>query len=120
MLFRSGLIDWSRAAREIVDLVRGVNPWPGAYTHLDGKPLKVWKAAAMTATIPSSAPGAVAGSPFPAPGTVLAASLHEGLLVACGSGEAVSLLNVQAEGKKPLPAAEFLRGHALAPGARLA
>ena len=40
-----GLIDWTRGAREIVNLVRGVNPWPGAYTQLDGKPLKIWKAA---------------------------------------------------------------------------
>ena len=54
------------------------------------------------------------------PGTVLAASLHEGLLVACGIGEAVALLNIQTEGKKPLTAPEFLRGRALAPGTVLA
>jgi methionyl-tRNA formyltransferase len=104
-----GLIDWSRPARRIVNLVRGVNPWPGAYTHLAGKPLKVWKAAA--AALPEAA-GQAASS---APGTILAASLHEGLLVACGGGETVSLLIVQTEGKKPLSAAEFLRGRALAP-----
>ena len=50
------------------------------------------------------------------PGTVLAASLHEGLLIACGADEAVALLNVQTEGKKPLTAPEFLRGRALAAG----
>jgi methionyl-tRNA formyltransferase len=100
-----GRIDWSLPARRIVDLVRGVNPWPGAYTQFDGRPLKVWKAAV------AQRPAAVA-----APGTVLAASLDEGLLVACGRGEAVALLNVQTEGKKPLPAPEFLRGHGLAAG----
>jgi methionyl-tRNA formyltransferase len=106
-----GLIDWKRGAREIVNLVRGVNPWPGAYTHLDGKPLKVWKAgvSAIEASMASR-------TPAPGPGTVIAASLHEGLLVACGGGEAVALLNIQAGGKKPLPAPEFLRGRALAMG----
>ncbi len=104
-----GLIDWTRGAREIVNLVRGVNPWPGAYTHLDGKPLKIWKAAVARPSRP----------PRPCrdpPGTVIAASLHEGLLVACGDGEAVALLNIQTEGKKPLTAPEFLRGRALPRG----
>lgn len=109
-----GLIDWSRPAPEIVNLVRGVNPWPGAYTHLDGRALKVWKAAV------AAPPQAGSQSPSPAaPGTLLAASLHEGLLVACGGGGAVSLLTVQTEGKRPLSAAEFLRGRALGPGQQL-
>jgi methionyl-tRNA formyltransferase len=114
-----GLIDWTRGAREIVNLVRGVNPWPGAYTHLDGKPLKVWKAGVSTrpalAPAAKAAPAASSASETP-PGTILAASLHEGLLVACGGGEAVALLNVQTEGKKPLTAPEFLRGRALVTG----
>ena len=109
-----GLIDWKRGAREIVNLVRGVNPWPGAYTHLDGHPLKVWRA--VVAAFP---PSTASRTSAPGPGTVLAASLHEGLLVACGGGEAVALLSVQAGGKKPLPAPEFLRGHGLEPGSRL-
>jgi methionyl-tRNA formyltransferase len=104
-----GLIDWSRPAREIVNLVRGVNPWPGAYTHLAGKSLKIWKAAV------AARPAAAVAAASSAPGTILAASLHEGLLVACGAGEAVSLLAVQTEGKKALSAAEFLCGRALAP-----
>ena len=110
-----GLIDWQRGARSIVNLVRGVNPWPGAYTLLDGKPLKIWKAALAAppaaATKPPTAPAA--------PGTILAASLHDGLLVACGAGEAVALLAVQTEGKKPLTAPEFLRGRALPAGTLL-
>ena len=106
-----GLIDWKRGAREIVNLVRGVNPWPGAYTRLDGQPLKIWKAAvaALPAAMASSASARD-------PGTVAAASLHEGLLVACGSGEAVALLNIQTEGKKPLTVPEFLLGRALPSG----
>jgi methionyl-tRNA formyltransferase len=107
-----GLIDWRRGAREIVNLVRGVNPWPGAYTHLDGKPLKVWKASVV-------APAARPASAAAASGTLLAASLHAGLLVACGAGETVALLAVQTEGKKPLTAPEFLRGHSLPAGTSL-
>ena len=106
-----------------MNLVRGVNPWPGAYTHLDGRPLKIWKAA--VAARPAAAPGSKPARSASAaselgPGTVLAASLHEGLLVACGNGEAVALLNVQTEGKKPLTVPEFLRGRALPPGTMLA
>jgi methionyl-tRNA formyltransferase len=108
-----GLVDWRRGAREVANLVRGVNPWPGAYTLLGGRPLKIWKAAAVPAA------AAVAPGPAPLPGTILAASLHEGLLVACGDGKAVALLTVQTEGKRPLPAAEFLLGRALTPGSRL-
>lgn len=103
-----GLIDWSHPARRIVDLVRGVSPWPGAYTRHGGKTLKVWKA---------SVAAPPAGAAHAAPGTVIAASLHEGLLVACGAGEAVALLTLQSEGKRPLSAPEFIRGRAVAAGA---
>jgi methionyl-tRNA formyltransferase len=111
---QEGLIDWTRPARQIVNLVRGVNPWPGAYTQLAGRPLKIWKAAIAAPRQAESRSASPA-----APGTVLAASFHEGLLVACGGGEAVALLNVQTEGRKPLSAPEFLRGSVLAPGQML-
>ena len=102
-----------------MNLVRGVNPWPGAYTHLDGKPLKVWKAAAATRPVIGAGieSGPVRAPRFrDRPRDDPRRLLHEGLLVACGGSEAVALLNVQTEGKKPLTAPEFLRGRALAPG----
>lgn len=123
-----GRVDWSLPARRIVDLVRGVNPWPGAHTLLDGEPLKIWKAAVAArpggseappspASAESSPPGAAGPSAAPpTPGAVLAASFNEGLIVACGAGEAVALLNLQTVGKKPLLAPEFLRGHGLRAG----
>jgi methionyl-tRNA formyltransferase len=111
MTKEDGRVDWSRPALQVVNLVRGVNPWPGAYTHRDGRPLKIWRAAA--AARPAGAPAGAAA------GTILAASLHEGLIVACGAGEAVALLSVQPEGKKPMPAPEYLRGHAVAAGGLL-
>jgi len=98
-----GRIDWGRSAAEIHNQVRGLDPWPGAYTHLDGEVLKV------AATTPEAGEGA--------PGTVIAAG-PDGVRVACGSG----VLNVgalQLPGKKRLPAAEFLRGRTLLPGTRL-
>jgi len=98
-----GRIDWSRPARAIHDQVRGLDPWPAAYTVLDGEVLKI------AATRPQSETGE--------PGTVLASSA-DGVLVACG--EASLLVGaLQLPGKRRLPAADFLRGRPLPPGTRL-
>ena len=95
-----GSIDWTRDALTIKNLVRGVTPWPGAFTGWDGKTLKIFRVSVATG----------AGSP----GEVLRAD-REGLEVACGSG---SLLigELQLEGRKRLPAAEFLAGCRVAAG----
>lgn len=93
-----GRIDWTRPAREIANLVRGLNPAPGAYTTFRGKRLKVWRASP-------------AAGPEPAqPGTVLPAD-PDTLVVATGDG-ALALLEVQLEGGKRLATADFVRGHA--------
>jgi len=99
----TGEIDWSRKPVEIKNLVRGVTPWPGAYTWLNGLFLKVFKV--------RTAEGA--GEP----GVVLAAG-RDGIEVACNSGSVI-IEEVQLEGKKRLPAREFLAGYALQPGLRL-
>lgn len=96
----TGLIDWTREPLAVKNLVRGVTPWPGAYTLLDGKTVKVFKATV----------GSGAGSP----GTVLRAD-RQGLEVACGSGSLL-LDELQLEGRKRLPAAEFLAGCRIVPG----
>ncbi|MDR7418021.1 MAG: methionyl-tRNA formyltransferase [Armatimonadota bacterium] len=98
-----GEIAWDRPAREIVNLVRAMNPWPCAFTTWPGGTLRVWKARAAEG----------AGTP----GEVLATG-DAGIVVAAGQG-AVVLLEVQAEGGRRMPAQEFLRGHALRPGTRL-
>jgi methionyl-tRNA formyltransferase len=89
-----GRIDWAKSAPEIANLVRGVNPWPGAYTPLaDGSVLKIWRARA------------VEGEGIP--GQVLAS---EGkLIIACGKG-ALNVLELQAPGAKRMDAAAYLRG----------
>lgn len=95
-----GRIDWSRSAVEIHNQVRGLDPWPGAYTTLGGEVLK------LAVTAPEAGGGE--------PGTVLAATA-DGVLVACGVG-ALKVGALQLPGKKRLAAAEFLRGHPLAAG----
>ena len=97
-------IDWSKPAGIVHDLVRGLSPFPGAFTRIElGKGperLKVLRA--------EPAPGA--GSP--------GVTLDGTLAVACGEG-AIRLLQVQRSGSKAMPAAEFLRGVPVPAGTRL-
>jgi methionyl-tRNA formyltransferase len=95
-----GLIDWAKDACTIKNLVRGMTPWPGAYSYLDDKLLKVYRVqyAAGTGT----------------PGEVIKAG-RDGIEVACGTGSIV-LHELQLEGKKRLNAGEFLAGCKLEPG----
>jgi methionyl-tRNA formyltransferase len=99
-----GEIDWAQPAEHIWCLVRGTVPWPVAYTHHRGKVLKVWKV-----TWRSDEPGGEAGE-------VLAVS-PGGVEVRAGTGVVV-LLEVQPENGRRMGAAEFARGHGLAPGDR--
>ena len=84
-------IDWERSAGELANLVRALNPRPGAFTTADGKRLIVWRARAVEGSGP--------------PGTVLSAG--PGLVVATGRG-ALSLGEVQLEGKRALPIEEMV------------
>ncbi len=99
-----GRIDWSRPAEEIARMVRAFNPWPSAFTLLEGKLLKIHRARALPTR--SSEP----------PGTVVAAS--DAIQVASGNGR-VAIDELQLEGRKRLSAHEFVRGSALAVGVRL-
>jgi methionyl-tRNA formyltransferase len=98
-----GEIDWRRSPREVKNLVRGVTPWPGAFTWLNGLFLKVFKV--RTAAGDGT------------PGTVLTAG-KEGIEVACADGSVI-IEELQLEGKKRLPVRNFLAGYALQPGLRL-
>ncbi|WP_298440192.1 methionyl-tRNA formyltransferase [Geobacter sp.] len=99
----TGLIDWTRPAQEIKNLVRGLTPWPGAYTSLHSKTLKVCKAAA----------DGTCGEP----GLVIRSG-REGILVGCGTGSLL-IEELQLEGRKRLPASDFLAGYRIEPGTRL-
>jgi methionyl-tRNA formyltransferase len=82
-------LDWSRPALELHNQVRGLNPWPGAVASYEGRRIKVHAAR-------------VAREP-------------QGLSFLCGDGQYLQLLTVQAEGKRAMPAEEFLRGCAPSP-----
>ena len=98
-------IDWTRPWQAVHDHARGLSPFPGAWFELPlaGKPARI-KVLRTTKGEGSGAPGAV---------------LDDRLSVACGEG-AVRILELQRAGARAMPAAEFLRGTPLAPGARLA
>jgi methionyl-tRNA formyltransferase len=98
-----GLIDWGKDAATIKNLVRGMTPWPGAYTHIGDRFLKVFRVQA--------------GPGQGEPGEILSAG-RDGIEVACGEGSIV-IYELQLEGKKRLTAAEFLAGCKLEPGASL-
>lgn len=102
----TGLIDWTQSARTVFNLVRGVDPWPGAYTPMEDGTLKVWKAAAH------------AQSAGAQPGMVLRSSAREGLFVATGDG-VLELLEIQAPGSRRMNAKDYLRGHAIPAGTLL-
>lgn len=105
---QDGRIDWSKPAVEVWNRVRGLVPWPGAFTFLpeegQGILLKIW----------SAEPAEMSGPP----GEVLRADA-EGIFVGCGKGS-LKIVTLQLEGGKRLTARQFLAGHDLAVGARLA
>ena len=89
-----GLIDWSESAEAIERKIRAYNPWPGAFMKVDHQNLKVFSASVVDL---NGQPGEVLRS-------------DKDLIVATGKG-ALSLAEVQLEGKRRMGAAEFLRGH---------
>ena len=92
-----GQIDFTKSAREIECLIRGMNPWPSAYTFLNGKTLKVWKCKVSTEKTDA------------VPGTIFLTD-KEGIHTACGEGVLI-LTEVQLEGKKRMETEAFLRGY---------
>ncbi|MGK3961359.1 methionyl-tRNA formyltransferase [Sorangium sp. So ce118] len=99
-----GRIRWDRGARQIHDHIRGMTSWPGAFTTIDGKALKVLAARVESETAREEAP----------PGTVVMAGRGV-VIVACGAG-AIQILRAQAEGRKPLAAADLVAGRTLQTG----
>jgi methionyl-tRNA formyltransferase len=104
-----GIVDWNQDARAVAARIRGVDPWPGAATWLEGQPLKLFGARAL-----DDAPGAGEGPP---PGSVIAVD-GRGLVVACGRG-ACAIAELQAPARKRMPAKVFVQGRPLPAGTRL-
>jgi methionyl-tRNA formyltransferase len=114
-----GLIDWNLSAREVFNRVRGFLPWPGAYTSFRGQKLQIWRAKPdelpanpSRESLPraqSRGEGAVLPPVHaPSPGELIVG--RNDLCVVCGGGTTLALLEVQLEGKRRMPVAEFLRG----------
>jgi len=102
-----GRINWSRTAQQIFDRWRGFQPWPGAFTSFRGRKL-IFHAMQVVADAPESSTE---------PGTLRRAGNR--LLVACGEGTWLDLLELQMEGKRRMPVEAFLNGISLADGDRL-
>lgn len=97
-----GSIDWSRDAKTIECLIRGLDPWPSAYTRLNDKTVKIWKAE----TLPENS-----GTE---PGCIVKAG-KDGLTVQTGDGM-LRITELQLEGKKRMPVEAFLNGYQVEEG----
>jgi methionyl-tRNA formyltransferase len=100
-----GEIDWTRSAVTIERLIRGLNPWPSAYTHLNGKTLKIWQGEVLTEDTKEE------------PGTVIRVE-KDGFVIQTGAG-LLKVKELQLEGKKRMEAGAFLRGFQIKEGTHL-
>jgi methionyl-tRNA formyltransferase len=100
-----GHLDWTRKSKALWGQVRGVTPWPGAFTSLKGKRLKI-----HTAELVEHPKKGAAGEIVEIQG--------DGIQIACGQGSLL-IKDMQLEGGKRLACDVFLKGHPLAPGERL-
>ncbi|WPC40739.1 methionyl-tRNA formyltransferase [Clostridium sp. JS66] len=98
-------IDWNLSNREIKNLIRGLNPWPIAYTQYEGKNMKIYEANILDENSNYN------------PGYVIDVC-NEGIKVACKEGS-ILLTNIQFPGGKPMKVSEYIRGHKLNKGITL-
>lgn len=96
---QDGVIDWNLSAGEIYNRIRALVPWPGCFTHLGKKILKIWKAA----------PADISDYKEGMPGTILEIR-KDNILVSAGKG-ALEIKELQLEGKRCMKAEEFIPGH---------
>lgn len=102
-----GLIDWNKTAREIHNLVRGTDPWPGTYTFIGGGRMRVWK----TSLVPEAADSSRSN------GEILKVD-DEGILVKC-SDENLLIREVQFDSSKRMSVRDYIRGHQINTGETL-
>ena len=100
-----GLMDFRKSAEELERLVRGLNPWPSAYTSLDGKTMKVWEADVLDRESKEE------------PGTIVEVTKKE-IIVATGSND-LALHEIQLAGKKRMQVQAFLLGYQVEAGMKL-
>ncbi len=93
-----GLINWEKPGKSIINLIRGMAPWPGCFTYLQGKRVKIYKAECMDEDHDAYKPG-----------QIISVS-QRGIMTATGKGVVV-ITELQVEGKKRMSSDEFIRGH---------
>lgn len=101
-----GKLDWNRPAVELERLIRGLNPWPSAYTGLEGKILKIWAADVCEEKQAGAACGEITDV------------TKDAVYVACGTGT-LKITELQLQGKKRMDTAAFLRGYHVEKGVRM-
>lgn len=94
-----GKIDWKQSSEDIYNLIRGVNPWPGAYSYLDGKRVKIWESELSSKNNSQKKAG-----------TIVKADAEEGILVQTGDG-ILAIKKLQFPGRKKIEVEDFLNGH---------
>jgi methionyl-tRNA formyltransferase len=99
-----GVVDWTGSAEQIHNLIRGLHPWPLAFSFLNGRRLILRRSIVVDRAVDRP------------PGVVVESS-RDSLVVAAGGG-ALSLVEIQLEGKRPASVRDFLAGHRVAPGDR--
>ena len=117
MLTKSlGDIDWNQGAVSIERLIRGLNPWPSAYTMWNGKTIKIWAADVIAGREAADflSESGVPAETGTAPGTVVCSD-KRGLVVSTGGG-LLSIRELQMEGKKRMDTPAFLRGYPIPEG----
>ncbi|PYG87380.1 methionyl-tRNA formyltransferase [Ruminiclostridium sufflavum DSM 19573] len=103
-----GLIDWNKTSQEIHDLVRGTDPWPGAYTFLNGERLRIWR---------TSMAGSRQINPDCESGRILEIN-NEGLLIKCGDG-CILVREIQLDCCKRMSVECYIRGRQINVGEKL-
>jgi methionyl-tRNA formyltransferase len=103
-----GLVDWSLPAIYVHNRVRGLYPWPHAYSYVNGERLILLRSRVE--------PAAHADSPAE-PGTIVDVQ-RDAIVVACGFGGALAITELQPEGRRPMRVRDFVAGHPVAVGAR--
>lgn len=101
-----GLLDWTQSASDLANRVRGLTPWPGAYTFAGEERWAIWRAAAMEQDAGGAAPGTVQST------------TKDALLVATGKG-LLAITELQPANSRKMTAAQYLAGHPIPPGLML-
>jgi len=101
-----GLIDWSKSAQQIHNLVRGTDPWPGAYTFLNGNRMRIWR----TVLVPDKTADLAS--------TEIEEVNDDGILIKCSDGY-ILVKEVQFESSKRMSVSDYIRGHKINVGEKL-